>query len=184
MNKLPAQYNWLKNIGTLPRMVTHGIDLLGTKEVIGSGSNRTILAWRDILNQRGVRIIGYSDDSVPFCGLFLAFIAFFRKEDANEVPTSPLWALNWLNYGTAVDKAMLGDVLVFKRTKGGHVGLYIAEDKTHYHVLGSNQSDNTNIMRIAKNRCVGIRRPKYQNKPESVKSYVVAPQGNISQNEA
>jgi uncharacterized protein (TIGR02594 family) len=184
MKNLPEKYKWLSTIGTLPKMVAHGIELLGTKEVIGKGSNRTILSWRDILNQRGVRIVGYSDDSVPWCGLLAAFIAFFRREDPNEVPTAPLWALSWLNYGVEVKKAMLGDFLVFKRNGGGHVGIYIAEDKTTYHVLGGNQSDAVTITRIAKNRCVGIRRPRYQNQPESVKSYTVNAVGKISTNEA
>ena len=47
-------YKWLNNIGLLPRMVQQGLALIGTREVIGKGSNRTILEWRDNLNQNGV----------------------------------------------------------------------------------------------------------------------------------
>ena len=36
---------------------------------------------------------------------------------------------------------MLGDILTFKRNGGGHVGLYVGEDKDCYHVLGGNQGN-------------------------------------------
>lgn len=176
-------YDWLKNIGKLPRMVEKGLELLGTREVIGKGSNRTILEWRDHLNQNGVKITGYSDDDIPWCGLFVAFIAFSRLNSPVEVPLSPLWARNWSSYGVKADKAMLGDVLVFSRNGGGHVGLYIAEDGNAYHVLGGNQSNSVSIARIEKSRCIAIRRPEYRNQPETVKQYIVSSLGNLSLNE-
>ena len=123
-------YKWLNNIGLLPRMVQQGLALIGTREVIGKGSNRTILEWRDSLNQNGVKIAGFSDDDIPWCGLFVAHLAFSRLNSPSEVPESPLWARNWASYGNKVKTAMLGDVLVFVRNGGGHVGLYIAEDAT------------------------------------------------------
>jgi|688.fasta_scaffold243354_3 uncharacterized protein (TIGR02594 family) len=176
-------YKWLNNIGLLPRMVQQGLALIGTREVIGKGSNRTILEWRDNLNQNGVKISGYSDDDIPWCGLFVAHLAFSRLNSPSEVPESPLWARNWASYGTKVKTAMLGDVLVFARNGGGHVGLYIAEDATAYHVLGGNQSNAVSIARIEKSRCIAICRPKYNNQPESVKQYVVASSGELSKNE-
>jgi hypothetical protein len=48
---------------------------------------------------------------------------------------------------------------VFSRKGGGHVGFYVGEDKTYFHVLGGNQSNAVNVMRIAKARCVAIRWP-------------------------
>lgn len=80
---------------------------------------------------------------------------------------------------------MLGDILVFKRDGGGHVGFYVAEDKDYYHVLGGNQSDSVNITRIAKYRCVGIRRCDWKTaQPNAVKKYIVEASGKISTNEA
>jgi len=75
-------------------------------------------------------------------------------------------------------------VLIFQREGGGHVGIYIAEDKDCYHVLGGNQSDAVTITRISKKRCVGIRRPKYNSQPESVAQYLVSASGEVSKNEA
>lgn len=182
--KLPAQYEWLNKIGTLPKMVEFGLSLLGTQEVIGKGSNKTILSWRDTLNQNGVIVEGYSDDSIPWCGLFIAYLTFMRRRLSNEVVSNPLWARNWVNYGEKSPEASLGDILVFVRNGGGHVGIYIGEDSTTYHVLGGNQSDNVTITRIAKNRCIAVRRPKYNTKPDSVKPYKLKSGGTISTNEA
>ena len=33
-------------------------------EIVGRGSNRTIISWRDELNQAGVKIAGFSDDEL------------------------------------------------------------------------------------------------------------------------
>jgi len=52
-----------------------------------------------------------------------------------------------------------GAVLVFERPGGGHVGFYVGEDATAYHVLGGNQGDAVTIARIAKDRCIARRWP-------------------------
>lgn len=57
---------------------------------------------------------------------------------------------------------MLGDALTFKRNGGGHVGIYVGEDSTCYHVLGDNQSNMVCITRIEKTRCSGIRRTEWK----------------------
>lgn len=194
---IPRQYKFLENIGTLPRIVSEGLSLLGVQEVVGKGSNKTILSWRDLLNQNGVKIVGYSDDDIPWCGLFMAFLSFIRRNVASEVVTSPLWARSWAKYGNYVgqrvkgvlkfaegQKASLGDILVFFRNGGGHVAVYIAEDDNHYHVLGGNQNNSVSITRIAKSRCVAVRRPPYTVQPDSVKPYFVDAKGLVSQNEA
>jgi len=181
---IPEKYSWLNKIGTLPRIVSTGLKLIGVQEVVGKGSDATIMSWRDTLNIRGVKIVGYSDDDIPWCGLFVAFLAYLRASLPDEVVSSPLWARNWLKYGAKAQKPMLGDILVFERGSGGHVGIYIAEDKTHFHVLGGNQSNRVSIVRIEKDRLLGARRPKYNNQPASVKQYIVKASGETSTNEA
>lgn len=177
----PAGYAWLAGVGVLPRTIQEGLKLLGTAEVVGKGSNRTIIGWRDELNQVGIAITGYSDDDIPWCGLFAAIVA----HRAGKVPVAnPLWARNWSKFGVDVKDAGLGDVLVFQREGGGHVGFYVAEDATAYHVLGGNQSNRVSITRIAKARCVARRRPPYRVKPDSAKPYRVAASGALSRNEA
>ena len=181
---LPTQYKWLEELNVMPRTIEVGLELLGTAEVVGKGSNRTILAWRDELNLAGVEIAGYSDDDIAWCGLYAAIVCYRRMRNPKEVVKSPLWARNWAQYGVKTSVAALGDVLVFVRNGGGHVGFYIGEDATCYHVLGGNQSNKVCITRIAKNRCIAARRPVYKVKPACVKPYKLSPTGTVSSNEA
>lgn len=181
---LPEQYQWLRRIGMLPRTISIGLAYFGTQEVVGRGSNRTILMWRDQLNAAGVKIDGYSDDDIPWCGLFAAWVTYQRVTNTAEVVKDPLWALNWAKYGKAVKEAGLGDVLVFKRPSGGHVGFYVGEDTRCYHVLGGNQSNAVTITRIEKKRCVAIRRPLYVRPSPNVKKFLLSATGSVSSNEA
>jgi len=80
---------------------------------------------------------------------------------------------------------MLGDVLTFKRDGGGHVGIYVGEDKTHYHVLGGNQSNMVNVVRIAKTRLFKARRTLWKiAQPANVRKVYLEPKGIITTNEA
>jgi uncharacterized protein (TIGR02594 family) len=179
---LPAGYEWLGTVGTLPRVISAALPLLGVAEVVGKGSNRTIIAWRDELNAAGVRIIGYSDDDIPWCGLFAAIVA---HRAGKAVPENPLWARNWTRFGTPQVKPALGDVLVFSRPGGGgHVAFYVGEDQTAFHVIGGNQGNRVSITRIAKARCIAVRRPEYTQAPQSVRPFVLAQGGALSVNEA
>ena len=160
-----------------PKVITEAVRYLGINEVKGKLNNPTIMSWaKDI----GVEKI-YTSDEVAWCGLFVAKVVL--KAGFKPVK-DPLWALNWKNFGTKQSVAMLGDVLVFKRDGGGHVGFYIAEDKNYFHVLGGNQSNSVSITRIAKNRCVAIRRCNWKvSQPKEVKQYFVIPSGIISTSE-
>lgn len=173
----PSAYAWLEGL-SLPRMVTEGLKLHGTLEIPGSANNPTIMAWaKEVGLQRA-----YTADSVPWCGLFMAVVA---KRSDKQFPTDPLWALNWAKFGESVGQPGLGDTLTFTREGGGHVGIYIAEDKAAYHVLGGNQGDKVSIVRIAKTRLYRARRPVWKiAQPDSVKPYVVQSTGSLSTNEA
>jgi uncharacterized protein (TIGR02594 family) len=195
---LPTQYQWLQSAGTLPRMIDMAISLLGTKEIVGRGSNRTIMEWSNELRRAGVDGLDqYSNDDIAWCGLFVAILAFRRRGIVTEVVNEPLWARNWADYGDPIAKrstgklvfsddkrASLGDVLVFERGNGGHVALYIAEDSMSYHIIGGNQSNAVTVTRILKSRCLAVRRPRYIAQPASVRPYHVAASGAISSNEA
>lgn len=170
-------YDFLDKIEDLPRIVKIGLSFIGTKEVKGAKHNATIMSWAKEVGLEKA----YSSDEIPWCGLFVAMLV---KRSGREPVENPLWARNWCKWAVAADNAELGDIVVFKRGTGGHVGVYIAEDATYYHVLGGNQSDAVTITRIEKMRCIGIRRPKYNNQPASVKKYIVAASGKVSTNEA
>lgn len=178
MSQLPPAYRWIDEVRPLPRMVAEACQLHGTIETPGPADNPVILDWA---KEAGLSK-AYSSDAVPWCGLFMALIA---KRAGKAVPAKPLWARSWSRFGIASPLAALGDVLVFARDKGGgHVGLYVGEDETAFHVLGGNQADAVSIARIAKSRCIAIRRPTYRVLPSSVAPVHLAASGVISTNEA
>lgn len=153
-----------------------GLSLFGTTEVPGKANNAKILEWADGLGLDDV----YSADSIPWCGLYVAYVI---KKSGREPVRDPLWARNWANWGVPSTTPSLGDILVFVRDGGGHVGFYIAEDDTAYHVLGGNQSDKVCFTRIAKNRCIAVRSPVYTNRPTTAKPYHLEASGALSTNE-
>jgi len=174
--KLPKKYEWLHN-ETAPRHLLKALELYGTTEIVGTQSNPVIMGWAQELS-----IKHYSNDDIPWCGLFVAIV---MHRAGRPVVKDPLWARNWANFGVKVDQSMLGDVLVFSRDTGGHVGVYVGESKTHYHVLGGNQSNQVSIVLIAKNRLIASRRPAYNVQPLNVRKIVIDSTGTIvSTNEA
>lgn len=126
--------------------------LIGTKENPGKRSNNpNILQWAAL-----AEIPGYTDDDIPWCGLF---VAHCLVEAGVEYVKDPLWARNWVHFGKKLDQPAYGAIMVFQRPSGGHVAFYTGEDDDHYFVLGGNQSDQVNITKIAKNRLLGIAWP-------------------------
>lgn len=169
-----TDYKWLEREPT-PKMLVAGLSTLGTKEIIGDSSNPVILEWAKDLG-----ITDYKTDSTPWCGLWIAHVA---KLAGKEIIENPLWARNWAKWGTAC-KPELGCVLVFMREGGGgHVGLYVGEDATSYHVLGGNQSDMVCVTRLAKNRLLAAR-CSYKIKPSNVRPVFLESSGTLSSNEA
>lgn len=179
MANLPSQYEWLNNEGA-PKMIVEALLLYGTIETPGAANNQTIINWA---NEVGGKVTDvYKADSIPWCGLFMAVVA---KRAGKEVPKDPLWALNWSAFGNRVEQAMLGDTLVFVRKGGGHVGIYIGEDKAAYHVLGGNTSDKVSIARIDKKRLYTISRPIYSiAQPPNVRRIFLSEKGMLSINES
>jgi uncharacterized protein (TIGR02594 family) len=178
MIPLPPAYRWLDDLSPLPRMVEEARKLYGTLEAAGPANNSVILDWA---KETGLARI-FTADSIPWCGLFMAVVA---KRGGKPIVEGPLWARNWGKFGKPADKAQLGDVLVFRRAQAsGHVGLYVGEDYGAYHVLGGNQSDGVTITRIAKDRCIAVRRPAYRKAPATAKPVQLAAAGMLSTNEA
>lgn len=175
---LPTKYKWLASEGG-PKMLNVFLNLYGLKEVVGSNHNPVILAWA---RELGIEKV-YNQDEIPWCGLIMYYAAF---KSGKYIPFSAkdgLWALNWTKFGTKVKTPMLGDVLVFKRPSGGHVGLYIGEDSTTYYVIGGNQGNQISIIRIEKNRLVSAVRPPYNTQPANIRQIFLTGTGEISKNE-
>lgn len=130
---------------------------LGTREAAGSANSATILGWAKRL---GTKVLGlvYNADSVPWCGVF---VAYCLQEDGIDAVAIAVRATSWATWGVALRSERLapGAVLVFERPGGGHVGFYVGEDATAYHVLGGNQGDAVTVARVAKDRCIARRWP-------------------------
>ena len=130
---------------------------IGMKEIPGKTHNHKLI---DLLNTaikyNGVKWV---DDEMPWCG---GFVAAMMLEAGIEPVKIAARAKSWATWGTPVDPIHLvpGTVLVFTRNGGGHVGFYVGEDATAYHVLGGNQNNMVNITRIAKSRLSAARWPK------------------------
>lgn len=166
-------YNWLKK-EPAPRMLLEALKLYGVTEKDGSGNNPEILSWA---KETGLK--QYTQDEIPWCGLFMAVIA---KRAGKSLPKSPLWARDWAKWGNPCEPE-LGCVLVFERGSGGHVGLYVGEDLECYHVLGGNQGDKVCVTRIKKGRLLASRNLYVIGKPNNVRRIFLSPTGAISTNE-
>lgn len=152
---------------------------IGVKEVAGDGDNPVIIGWAKAL--KGWIANFYTKDSIPWCGLFVDSVL---TEDGKRTPgDKSLGALNWQGWGQALTKGIPGAIMVFKRLGGGHVGFYVAEDASAYHVLGGNQGDAVSITRIAKDRCVAIRWP-YEVAAAGSPNVISGNDAPLSQNEA
>jgi uncharacterized protein (TIGR02594 family) len=188
---LPAQYRWLE-AEPGPRMIVEALKEHGTLEAPGTADNPKIIGWQAELEAAGLgRVYAgvYRHDAIPWCGLFMAIVAHranIERRPERKPPRLYLSALEWAAFGTSVPKggAALGDVLVFKRKGGGHVGLYVGHDDSAFHVLGGNQSDRVTISRLSKQRLVAARRPAYRAKPKNVRPIPLSASGSLSVNEA
>jgi uncharacterized protein (TIGR02594 family) len=170
-------YAWLKK-ERAPKILVEAVKHIGVKEIVGKKHNPTILSWGKALGLEKV----YTNDEIPWCGLFVAYCA---HASGLPVVKHPLWALNWNKYGNVAQVPMLGDVLTFTRNGGGHVGIYVGEDNTHYHVLGGNQNNSVSVSRIAKDRLSQARRTAWKiAQPASVRVVHLAAKGVVTTNEA
>src|SRR4051812_32752064 len=128
MNPLPAKYAWIDQEPG-PKMLLEARKFYGTLEMPGTADNKEILKWADEV--AGVCKSAYhrwadgfyTDDSIPWCGLFMAMIACRTADGKPErlAPTNYLSALAWAGWGVPKPKseASLGDVLIFVRPGGG-----------------------------------------------------------------
>ena len=79
-----------------------------------------------------------SKDETHWCSAFVNWCV----ETAGYEGTDSAWARDWLRWGHKAKTPKLGDIVVFKRGKGGHVGFYIKEEHNKILILGGNQKLN------------------------------------------
>ena len=153
--------------------------LVGTREIEGPASNRTILEMADRLD------LAYEDDDIPWCGLFAGHCVGASLPD-EALPGVVLRARAWETFGVEATP-QLGAVMVFWRKSRacglGHVGFYHAEDESSYHILGGNQSNQVNVARLRKDRLLTARWPVTALAPEGTRVMTGAAGGAFSTDE-
>lgn len=179
---IPTKYKWLNTIGTMPKLVIAGLSFLGLKEYPGSTNNPVIM---DMAKRLGVENI-YTSDAIAWCALFISYLCVISDKPMPFTSYDILRAASYKDWGSPVPKGQeaLGDILVFSRPGGNHVGIYIAESETTFHVLGGNQSDSVNFTEINKKRLTACRRYYAIGAPDSAKKYILSSGGKVSTNEA
>lgn len=162
--------------------------LIGVRELPGARHSATIMGWIKALGA-GKLGITVRDDETAWCGTFVAHVMDRHKLPLTERdnPKRNIIAVRakaWLDWGRVLVGPRYGCVLVFGRQGGGHVGFYVGEDDTHYHVLGGNQGNAVSIARIAKNRLLGMQWP-YGPRLPAVQRIILKPNGApVTTNEA
>lgn len=134
--------------------MTYASTFIGLKEVKGAKHNQTILGWAKNLGRK-VGIV-FNNDELAWCGLFAGEI---MNNAGITPPNICVRASEWAKFGVGLSEGAFGAVVVFSRKGGGHVGFYVSEDETTYHILGGNQSDSVSVTRIEKSRMSAIRWP-------------------------
>lgn len=171
---------FLQALPNSPRIIREWLAINNVKETPGSGNNPIIMGW---IKELGPKFAWIKDDKTAWCSTAQAVVGLRAKKDVSMVTAA---AISWVGFGKKIAKtdAVLGDILVFQRKGGHHVGTYVAESPTSFYIFGGNQSDKVCITRILKNRLLDVRRPLYNVMPEGCKKYYVSDQGSISINEA
>lgn len=163
-----------------PAWLTAARAKLGTREIPGSTHNNALLAFLNTAAKWNGVI--WRDDEMPWCGGFVAACLVAAGVEPVKIAAR---AKSWAAYGALLrpDRLAPGAILVFEREGGGHVGFYVGEDASAYHVLGGNQGNAVSITRIAKSRLVASRWPRGY--PVSGKPVQLSANGKpVSSNEA
>lgn len=165
-----------------PRWLTQARRHIGVREIPGARHSPVIMGW---VQRVGARVLGINvrDDETAWCGTFMAFC---MVSEGVLPPPVAVRASEWGKWGRRLLGPRLGCVLVFTRKGGGHVGLYVGEDRTHYHVLGGNQGNAVNVMRLEKSRLAdgGMRWPMNEPLPAMAPVILNADGTPSSDNEA
>ena len=157
-----------------PRHMVEAIRLIGTREREGVEHNPVILRWAKAL-PGGADL--FKDDETPWCGLFAAWCYLMAGRD-REIPVHWFRAREWaFTGGLCGGGQKFGDVLIFSRPGGAHVGFYVGEDKDSYFVLGGNQDNKVGVNRLLKARLIASRRPLYKLAPMNVRRIELARTG-------
>lgn len=138
-------------MGAEPPWVQAARKYLGVAEIPGKDTAPMISRW---LKRLGA---WWDEDATPWCGTFVAACL----ADVS-LPRPQHWyrARAYLDYGVQLGAPLLGCLVVFSRSGGGHVGFVVGRDpRARLLVLGGNQRDAVNISPFDTARVLGYRWP-------------------------
>lgn len=204
MKALLPRYAFLDQTPLPPALVVQALKELGTLEKKGTPNNPKIVGWADEVASVTKTPYSkwaadwYNADSIAWCGLFAAVIACRAANGKTDrlPPKSYLSALAWADFGEPVqwkgreglrlENIWVGDILVFVREGGGHVGICVgvSKDGKTVFVLGGNQSDAVTITELKVERLYAVRRPPYNVIPAGARHVRISSTGIVSNNEA
>ena len=148
----------------------------GMSETPGAADNPKIMAMADEIGRIFGEMQSYCDqyrsDSIPWCGLTVAYTmakANIRPPFGSTDTDRFLWARSWADDPSyqILKTPRLGCVVVLTRSGGGHVTLYESTSGSNYMCRGGNQSDAINLAAFPKSQCpcsrLAANRAVYQN---------------------
>jgi len=134
-----------------PKWLVAARSYIGVAELPGKETTPAIARW--LLNLKA----WWRDDETPWCGVF---VAECMKESDIPLPAAWFRAKGWLDWGVPIFAPMVGCVVVFARTGGGHVGLVVGRDPaSRLLVLGGNQGNRVGVAAFDMSRVLGYRWP-------------------------
>jgi uncharacterized protein (TIGR02594 family) len=127
----------------------------GVSELAGPGSSADVMRY---VVDTGIS--SYTNDEIPWSGLFMAWVMRTSNLPATE---QPLLNRNWLKWGQASQQAVFGAVAVAWRQSESSglstVGFYLGEEDGMMLLLSGNVGNKVDIARIPKERLLGFRLP-------------------------
>lgn len=172
-------------VHTRPESVKPWLDYalanIGVAEIVGPRHSPVIMGWIQAIGAKalGIRVV---DDETAWCGTFVG-ICILRGLPDEPLPAILVRAKAWEAFGVDLVNRSLGAIMVFDREGGGHVGFYLGEDATHFHIVGGNQGNRVSRMRLEKSRLTACRWPKTVPYPKTGPVHLL-PSGEISRNES
>lgn len=169
-----------KRAETVKPWLDYAFANIGVAEIVGPKHSPVIMGWIQAIGAKalGIRVV---DDETAWCGTFVG-ICILRGLPNEPLPAILVRAKAWADFGVELKNRSLGAIMVFDRPGGGHVGFYLGEDATHYHIVGGNQGNKVSKMRLEKERLTACRWPKTVPYPTSGPIQLKA-SGEISRDE-
>lgn len=124
---------------------------IGLREIAGQRTAPRIHQW---LSELGA---WWRDDEAPWCGVAMG--AWMDRAGV-PIPSAYYRARAWLDWGHQIHEPIVGAVVVFERTGGGHVALIEGVNAAgDLMCLGGNQGNAVSVAPFQRSRVLGYRWP-------------------------